>query len=327
MGQEDPGTLGRLDVLPANGFHARLVLAGGSALLAASAMGLQSTGRALPDLGFAVALALGGVGGGFVADRAGRRPVVLGGSLVVLGCALLVLAGAWSGLAVAGAAAGILGAAACGALLAAGLTLVAESAPVSARVVLVLGLIPFIAAGPLLPPAAAAVPAILALALRRWLSESPRWLLARGRAVEADAVVRRAERAAGAPAITLARVAPAVPTPARVRDVARSGAVGLVLAVLLAHAAGAGAALHLVLAVALGPAALLVWLEGSATPVRAFAVGLGVVVFSSGVIDSNAVGATAAGLLSLIAFALALMLRPARGRGLEKVGAARRPST
>ena len=312
-------------MVPANGFHARLALVAGTALLAASATGLQPGARAVPDLTFAIALALGGVGGGFVADRVGRRPVVLAGSITALVSAVLALAGAWSGLAVA--VAGVLGAVACGAILAAGLTLVAETAPPDGRVALVLLLMPFIAAGPLLPPPVGAVPALLALVLRRWLSESPRWLLARGRAVEADAVVRRAERAAGAPAITLARVAPVAPAPTRVRDVARSGAVGLVLAMLLAHAAGAGAALHLALAVALGPAALLVWLEGSATPVRAFAVGLGVAVFATGVLESNALGATVAGLLALIAFALALMLRPARGRALEAVGPLRQPGT
>jgi len=336
-------------VLPANAFHARLVLVSGGALLAASAAGLQPEARVVTDVTFAIALGLGGIAGGFIADRAGRRPVVLAGAVTALADAVLwavlglvsaVLAGETPAFRAATPAGSVptlpsgalpllasvtaaLGAFGCGVLLVAAVTLVAETAPVRGRAVLVLALAPFIAAGSLVPPAAAVVPALLfALALRRWLPESPRWLLARGRAVEADAVVRRAERAGGAPAITLARVAPVAPLPAHARDLARSGVTGVVLAVLLAHAAGAGAAVHLALAVALGPAALLVWLEGAATPRRASAAGLGVAVFASGTLDSNALGAAAAGMLALVSFSLSLALRSARARSLEAPGRA-----
>ena len=55
----------------------------------------------------------------------------------------------------------------------------------------------------------AAVPALYAAYLRRALPESPRFLAERGRAAEADAVVRRVERASGGAMLTLAKaVAP-----------------------------------------------------------------------------------------------------------------------
>ena len=55
----------------------------------------------------------------------------------------------------------------------------------------------------------AALPALYAAYLRRALPESPRFLAERGRAAEADAVVRRVERASGGAMLTLAKaVAP-----------------------------------------------------------------------------------------------------------------------
>ncbi len=56
----------------------------------------------------------------------------------------------------------------------------------------------------------AALPALYVAYLRSALPESPRYLAERGRSAEADAVVRRVERAGGAPMLTLgAAVAPA----------------------------------------------------------------------------------------------------------------------
>ncbi|MFN2519644.1 MAG: MFS transporter [Candidatus Limnocylindria bacterium] len=51
-----------------------------------------------------------------------------------------------------------------------------------------------------------ALPALYAVYLRRALPESPRYLAAKGRTVEADAIVRRVERERGGPLISIARV-------------------------------------------------------------------------------------------------------------------------
>ena len=309
--------LERLDALAPNRFHARLVLTCGLALLAASASGLQP-GPAVVGLTVAVALGLGGVAGGLAADRGGRRLVVLEG-------AVLALLGSLLGVALPAAA--VAGTVGCGMLLAAAVTLVAESSPVAGRATLVLALAPFVAAGPLLPPWAGAVPALAAIALWRGLPESPRWLHAGGRAVEADAVVRRAERAAGAPAITLAQVAPVAPTEARASDLAHGGVPALLLAALLAYAAGGGAAAHLGLAVALSFAALLVWAEGAGTPRRATAAGLGAALVAAGSLGGSALGPAAmATMLALAALAFAIALRPARGRPLEAAGPRKDPA-
>src|SRR5437867_10670779 len=56
--------------------------------------------------------------------------------------------------------------------------------------------------------AVGALPALYVAYLRRALPESPRFLAEKGRAPEADAVVRRVERAGGGALLTLA---PAVP--------------------------------------------------------------------------------------------------------------------
>ncbi len=58
-----------------------------------------------------------------------------------------------------------------------------------------------------------ALPALYAVYLRRALPESPRYLAAKGRTVEADAIVRRVERERGGPLISIARVPrPLAPT-------------------------------------------------------------------------------------------------------------------
>ncbi len=64
-----------------------------------------------------------------------------------------------------------------------------------------------------------AVPALYAAYLRSALPESPRFLAERGRTAEADAVVRRVERAGGGALLTLERaVAPARPGRSRIGD-------------------------------------------------------------------------------------------------------------
>ena len=307
--------LERLDALAPNRFHARLVLSCGLALLAASTAGLQP-GPSAVGLTFAVALGLGGLAGGGAADRAGRRLVVLGG-------AVLALVGSLLGIVLPAAA--IASTVGSGVLLAAAVTLVAEASPVAGRATLVLALAPFVAAGTLLPPWAGAVPALAAVALWRWLPESPRWLRARGRAVEADAVVRRAERAAGAPAITLAQVAPVAPTTARASDLARGRLPALLFGALIAYAAGGGAAVHLGLAVAVSVAALLVVAEDAGSPRRATAAGLGAAFVAAGSLGGTTLGPVAAAAFALTALAFAIALRPARGRPLEATGPRKDP--
>jgi putative MFS transporter len=56
--------------------------------------------------------------------------------------------------------------------------------------------------------AVGALPALYAAYLRRALPESPRYLAERGRAAEADAVVRRVERASGGALLTLEKAVP-----------------------------------------------------------------------------------------------------------------------
>lgn len=229
----------RLDRLPLTRLHGKLVAGSGAGwALDAMDVGLISFVMAalarewalsattlswIASVGF-FGMAIGAVLGGLLADRVGRRQV-FAVTLLVYGLATGAAALSWSvaSLLVFRFLIGL----GLGAELPVASTLVSEFAPARVRARLVVGLEAFWAVGWLLAAligflvvargegawrwafALGALPAFYAVVVRRSLPESVRFLERRGRTEEAEATVRRFERAAG--------IDP-VPSPAAVRE-------------------------------------------------------------------------------------------------------------
>src|SRR3954470_15408257 len=237
----------RLERLPFTREHGRLVVGSGlgwaldamdvgliSFVMAALAVQWSLTPTALSwigSIGF-VGVAVGATLGGLLADRIGRRQV-FAVTLLVFGLATGAAALSWSvaALLVFRFLIGL----GLGAELPVASTLVSEFAPAAVRGRVVVLLEAFWAVGWLLAAligyfvvprsdagwrwalALGAVPAVYAVAVRRGLPESVRFLELRGRTDEAEAAVRRFESAAG--------VAPVPSAPARPEPVAQPGAL------------------------------------------------------------------------------------------------------
>ncbi|MDQ2912118.1 MAG: MFS transporter [Chloroflexota bacterium] len=226
----------RLDRVPLNRFHLRLLILSGlgwmfdamdvlmlSFLLAPirGEFKLDATGVGLVASATFVGMFIGAAVAGRLADRYGRRTVFTV-TLVIfsLGSALSALAPTYETLLAARVIAGI----GLGGELPVVATLVSELSPRAQRGRMIVLLESFWAYGTILAGivaitvvanygwrwgfAVGAVPALYVAYLRRALPESPRFLAEKGRAPEADAVVRRVERAGGGALLTLA---PAVP--------------------------------------------------------------------------------------------------------------------
>ncbi|RFU20287.1 MFS transporter [Geodermatophilus marinus] len=229
----------RLDRLPFTRQHGRLVVGSGvgwaldamdvgliSFVMAALAVQWALTPTELSwigSIGF-VGMALGATLGGLLADRIGRRQV-FALTLLVFGLATGAAALSWSvgALLVFRFLIGL----GLGAELPVASTLVSEYAPARIRGRVVVALEAFWAVGWLLAAligyfvvpasdagwrwalALGAVPAAYAVVVRRGLPESVRFLELRGRVGEAEAAVRRFERAAGVAAVP--SPAPAAP--------------------------------------------------------------------------------------------------------------------
>src|SRR3954454_12228810 len=238
----------RLDRLPFTREHGRLVVGSGmgwaldamdvglvsSVILQVRAQWELSPGTLswIASIGF-VGMALGATLGGLLADRIGRRQV-FALTLLVFGVATGAAALAWSvaSLLVFRFLIGL----GLGAELPVASTLVSEYAPARVRGRVVVLLEAFWAVGWLLAAligylvvprsdagwrwafALGAVPAVYAVVVRRGLPESVRFLELRGRTDEAEAAVRRFERAAGVPPMV---------SPAPVRAARRARPVGL----------------------------------------------------------------------------------------------------
>jgi putative MFS transporter len=228
----------RLDRVPLNSFHWKLLITSGLGwmfdamdvlligflvtpitkefTLAPAQIGLVASA------GF-VGMFLGAAISGRLADRYGRR-VVFQGTLVLfsVGAVLSALAPTFETLLLARIVAGL----GLGGELPVVATLVSEFSPRAQRGRMIVLLESFWAYGTLaaglvalfvLPQfgwrgafVVAALPALYVAYLRSALPESPRYLAQRGRTAEADAVVRRVERAGGGALLTLgAAVAPA----------------------------------------------------------------------------------------------------------------------
>jgi putative MFS transporter len=228
----------RLDRVPLNSFHWKLLITSGLGwmfdamdvlligflvapitkefTLAPAQVGLVASA------GF-VGMFLGAAISGRLADRYGRR-VVFQGTLVLfsVGAVLSALAPTFETLLLARIVAGL----GLGGELPVVATLVSEFSPRAQRGRMIVLLESFWAYGTLaaglvalfvLPQfgwrgafVVAALPALYVAYLRSALPESPRYLAQRGRTAEADAVVRRVERAGGGALLTLgAAVAPA----------------------------------------------------------------------------------------------------------------------
>ena len=227
----------RLDRVPINAFHWRLLVVSGfgwlfdamdviliSFLLVpiSREFGLDATQiGVVASVGF-VGMFLGAAVSGRLADRYGRR-VVFTSTLVLFSVGALLSAAAptFQTLLLARVVAGL----GLGGELPVVATLVSEFSPRAQRGRMIVLLESFwaygtIAAGlvaiSVIPQfgwrgafVVAALPALYAAYLRRALPESPRYLAERGRAAEADAIVRRVERQSGGAMLTLARaVAP-----------------------------------------------------------------------------------------------------------------------
>jgi len=238
----------RLDRLPLTREHGRLVVGSGvgwaldamdvgliSFVMAALAAQWSLTPTQLSwigSIGF-VGMALGATLGGLLADRIGRRQV-FALTLLVFGVATGAAALAWSVAALLFFR--FLIGLGLGAELPVASTLVSEYAPARVRGRLVVALEAFWAVGWVLAAligylvvprsdagwrwalALGAVPAVYAVVVRRGLPESVRFLELRGRTDEAEAAVRRFERAAGVPPMV---------SPAPVRAARRARPVGL----------------------------------------------------------------------------------------------------
>jgi len=238
----------RLDAIKLNAFHRRLLVISGlgwmfdamdviliSFLLVPIGrdLALDATQIALiPSATFA-GMFLGAAGAGRLADRYGRR-AVFQATLVIfsLGSALSAIAPTYGTLLAARVIAGV----GLGGELPVISTLVSELSPRAQRGRMIVLLESFWAYGTILAGLVAvvalpavgwrgafaigALPALYVAYLRRSLPESPRYLAAKGRLTEADAIVRRVERAGGGPLITVARVVPPSAVTARGATVA-----------------------------------------------------------------------------------------------------------
>src|SRR5881409_3827116 len=177
-----------------------------------------------------VGMFLGAAVSGRLADRYGRRGVVTTTLIVFsFGSALSALAPTFETLLLARVVAGL----GLGGELPVAATLVSELSPRARRGRMILLLESFWAYGTILAGVVAitvlpafgwrwafavgALPALYVAYLRRALPESPRFLAEKGRAPEADAVVRRVERAGGGALLTRCR-APERPLRATDRD-------------------------------------------------------------------------------------------------------------
>ena len=224
----------RLDRVPLNRFHWRLLAVSGigwmfdamdviliSFLLVpiGREFALDATRIGLVASAGFVGMFFGAAISGRLADRYGRR-VVFSLTLVIfsLGALLSAIAPTFETLLLARVVAGL----GLGGELPVAATLVSEFSPRAQRGRMIVLLESFWAYGTLvagviaitvLPNygwrwvfAVGALPALYAAYLRTALPESPRFLAERGRSAEADAIVRRVERASGGALLTLARV-------------------------------------------------------------------------------------------------------------------------
>ena len=240
----------RLDRVSLNSFHWRLLVVSGIGWLFDAmdvilisfllvpigrefALDAPRTGL-VASAGF-VGMFFGAAISGRLADRYGRR-VVFSSTLVLfsIGALLSAVAPTFETLLLARVVAGL----GLGGELPVAATLVSEFSPRAQRGRMIVLLESFWAYGTLaagliaifvVPTygwrwafAVGALPALYAAYLRRALPESPRYLAERGLAAEADAVVRRVERASGGALLTLAKaVAPARAGRPRVVDLFR----------------------------------------------------------------------------------------------------------
>jgi MFS transporter, putative metabolite:H+ symporter len=228
----------RLDRVPLNRFHWRLLVLSGlgwmfdamdvlmlSFLLTPirGEFKLDLTGGGLVASATFVGMFLGAAAAGRLADRYGRRTVFTV-TLVIfsVGSLLSALAPTFETLLAARVIAGL----GLGGELPVAATLISELSPRAQRGRMIVLLESFWAYGTILAGivaitvvanygwrwgfAVGALPALYVAFLRRALPESPRFLAEKGRAPEADAVVRRVERAGGGALLTLApAIAPA----------------------------------------------------------------------------------------------------------------------
>lgn len=229
--------LARLDRIPLNRFHWRLLFVSGfgwmfdamDVILIAflltpirTEFGLDATQTGFVASAGFVGMFLGAAIAGRLADRIGRK-TVFQVTLVVfsVGALLSALAPTFETLLLARVVAGL----GLGGELPVASTLVSEYAPRASRGRFIVLLESFWAYGTILAGVVAlvvlpqfgwrgafmvgALPALYVAFLRRALPESPRFLAEHGRAAEADAVVRRVEREGGGALITVAK--PAAP--------------------------------------------------------------------------------------------------------------------
>jgi putative MFS transporter len=222
----------RLDRVPLNRFHWRLLILSGfgwmfdamdvlmlSFLLTPirGEFKLDAAGAGLVASATFVGMFIGAAAAGRLADRYGRRTVFTA-TLIIFsaGSALSALAPTFETLLAARIVAGL----GLGGELPVVATLVSELSPRAQRGRMIVLLESFWAYGTILAGivaitvvanygwrwgfAVGAIPALYVAYLRRALPESPRFLAEKGRAPEADAVVRRVERAGGGALLTLA---------------------------------------------------------------------------------------------------------------------------
>jgi putative MFS transporter len=222
----------RLDRVPLNRFHWRLLILSGlgwmfdamdvlmlSFLLTPirGEFKLDATGVGLVASATFVGMFLGAAAAGRLADRYGRRTVFTA-TLVIfsVGSLLSAVAPTFETLLAARIVAGL----GLGGELPVAATLVSELSPRAQRGRMIVLLESFWAYGTILAGivaitvvanygwrwgfAVGAIPALYVAYLRRALPESPRFLAEKGRAPEADAIVRRVERAGGGALLTLA---------------------------------------------------------------------------------------------------------------------------
>jgi putative MFS transporter len=240
----------RLDRVPLNRFHWRLLAVSGigwmfdamdviliSFLLVpiGREFALDAAGTGLVASAGFVGMFFGAAISGRLADRYGRR-LLFSATLVIfsIGAVLSAIAPTFETLLLARVVAGL----GLGGELPVAATLVSEFSPRAQRGRMIVLLESFWAYGTLvagviaitvLPNcgwrwvfAVGALPALYAAYLRTALPESPRFLAERGRSAEADAIVRRVERASGGALLTLARVvAPARAGRSRIADLFR----------------------------------------------------------------------------------------------------------